>query len=307
MFNNIEDAKQAITGFQVSHQALMSGQAQAKKTFATNAHDAAYTGIGEAFGVAIALKERPEILAGVLLDAGIKVAGDGENPFSPIVKLLYRQPVKGGGTKADKSAWKYGPVMRYCFDQKWEPEDVPANLKKLELEIDGVTRRKLLAAELADRDKYKDGEQDRQFTELAFVHMLDQPGIATMPGDAIDVEGRVHGSWVSVAAVWDSGAQTWIIHQPISTNSDTVKKSISKAVTKSFKDHNDALFIELAVHNEEMDKLNARSATAQFLNVRRETERASKLNVPDASTEGVEQHEALPDVKPDEPAQQVAA
>lgn len=281
MFSNVKEAKQAIVDFQTSYLALLSSQSAEQKAFKTGAHQATYEGLGNALRVALALLESPEVMVGLLSDNNEKAAGVGENPFSPIVRMLYRKPLKGGGTTSDKSAWKYAGVLRYCRDRGWKPEQVADMLNGLQEEIDGVKRTKMLCAELLDRAKYRDGEEEAKFRDYAFQHLLEQPGFGTFPGDAVTVKSRENGTWISVAAVWNEAIGQWVIHQVANTISDAVKKQISAKVVKSFKDHNSKLFLDLALHNEEMDKLNEEAyATKRWLNDRREAEDAAKAEEP---------------------------
>lgn len=265
MYNDVESAKLAIGSFLGSYTSEAASQKKVRDEFNTSTQQLAYKQLGTAYGVATRLLASPDILTEVLTDAGIAVAGDGENQFSPIIRLLYRVPVRGGGTKANKSAWKYGSVLRYAHDNEWTENNFSDKLNALELEIDGSKKRKLLAAELADRAKYRADDIEGALLEQAFVHALDQPGIGQVPGSAIPLEGRETGSWVTIAAVFDAAKGQYILHHVVSTSSAAVKKSISDVVAKTFKDDTDALFRDLAVHNREMDQLNAKSALAQVV------------------------------------------
>lgn len=256
LIKDINDASAKVGAFQSAYKDSLSAQRAENQGLTANNRTRTYQNIAAAYELAMALLANPDVLGALLTNWNEKAAGEKDNPFGPIVRILFRTPKKDGGTKANKSAWKYGGVLRYCRDEGWEPAKVPEELGKLEVEIDGIKRTKLLAAELADRQRYNVGAEDRQIEEFAFQHLMDQDGVEV----PISGAGAKDGDFISVALSWSASKGRWIVRETIVTNSAKVRQSIRDKVLTKFKEYSDKLMIELASHNLMVESLEAEAS-----------------------------------------------
>jgi hypothetical protein len=113
---------------------------------------------------------------------------------------------------------------------------------------------KLKAAELADRDKYKEVDEEKVETDKALKWFLNGKDLGTITAPSFhEIDPKSDsGDLISLAASWDGDRKEWVIRGLISTNNDMVLRSLSslrKGAVEAFEEHSKDLFKRLAVHN----------------------------------------------------------
>lgn len=233
---NIDEALVAVNGYHGAYKAALSSEQAEERAFKTNGHERNYVLLADASRICAALLANPNVMAQLLSKFGIAAAGENQNPFGPLVRALFRKEKKGGGTQFNKSCWKFGNVLRFIRDEGWKPEEVADELRSLERPVNGKIRKKLLCAELLDREKYAhEDDNTRRANGLALQFMLEGDGIGVVEGASIEVEDKVDGRLVTLAASWSAQQNKWIIRAVAVTNNDAVAKAIMPKAVEAYK------------------------------------------------------------------------
>lgn len=233
---NIDEALLAVDDYHGAYKAALSSEEAEKGALKANGHERNYVLLADASRICAALLANPKVMAQLLTNFDIAAAGENQNPFGPLVRALFRKEKKGGGTQFNKSCWKFGNVLRFIRDEGWKPEEVAEKLRSLERPVNGKIKKKLLCAELLDRAKYANEDHDaRRANDLAIQFMLEGEGIGVVEGASIEVEDKVDGRLVTLAASWSAKRAKWIIRAVAVTNSDAVAKTIMPKAVEAYK------------------------------------------------------------------------
>jgi len=242
----IADATKLVQNFYTSKKASLLQGSSANTQFQTDSRKRLYRMIGEAAGVILQLMADQQVFGELCVKYGTKPAGEGENPYSPGIRILFRTK-KNGKDVFDRSAWKYGKVIRYGLEKGWKPDQFENRLEFLELKIDGKKVKRMLAAELQDTKNHgdKDAEATRALEIAAQGFMARQPGIGAF-GAALAVDAPKNGQLVNVVASYDAASDQWIVRALANADHDRAWASIKKDVLASFQKARDELATKIA-------------------------------------------------------------
>ena len=242
----IADATKLVQDFYAAKKNSLAQRGEANETFKVDSRKRTYRMIGEAAGVILKLMADQKVFGELCVKYGTKPAGEGENPYSPGIRILFRKK-EGGKDVFDRSAWKYGKSIRYGLEQGWKPDQFEDNLENLELNIDGKKVKRMIAAELQDTKNH--GDKDAQATlalEIAAQgFMARQPGIGTF-GANLAVDAPKNGQLVNVVASYDATSGQWIVRALANADHDRAWASIKKDVLASFQKARDELATKIA-------------------------------------------------------------
>jgi len=272
----IADATKLVNNFYAAKKASVSSGSAAKGDFQMDARKRVYRMIGDAAEVILQLMSNQEVFGQLCSRYNTKPAANGDNPYSPGIRILFRRN-QGGKNVFDKSAWKYGKVIRYGLEQGWKPDQFENRLEGLELTIDGKVVKRMLAAELQDTKNHgdKDAEETRALEIAAQAFMLRQPGLGAFSA-GLGVDAPENGQLISVVASYDEASDRWLVRGLANANHDRAWASVKKDVLAEFNkaredqlveietarlsseyDDGEQLMADLDTHNAEVDAFNA--------------------------------------------------
>lgn len=246
--NDLAGAVSAVSKYHGDYNTALSSSKAARDQFQMEGRDRTYELLASAYELGTALLDEPIVLADLLGSYGITAAASGQNEFGPIVRALFRKP-GSNGSLFNKSAWKFGNVLRYIYDAGWTVEQIPEKLKQLNAVVEGKKYTKLLAAEMADRAKYDEDRERKHTEEMAIQLLMEGDGLGAINNPSFEIDSKDDGCLISLAASWDAKAAQWVIRGVVSTNSDAIKQALKKEAVNSHKNETERLFRELALHN----------------------------------------------------------
>lgn len=291
-----EATKRVEDFYALKAQSLKSGN-KASNDFQMDARARTYRMVGNAAEVIQELMANEEVFGELCSQYNLKPAGEGQNPYTPGISILFRTK-KDGKDIADRSAWKYSKTIRYGIEAGWKAtskktlgEVFAEKLEKLEVEVGGKKLKRMIAAEMADKAKYGDkvAEDEALVEQAALNFMTKMPGMGAFQSN-LGVDLPKSGQLVNVVASYDAENGQWVVRALTNSDHDRAWASIKRNVVRDFRSRLEAynaeksgeqmalanidldqLLEDLANHNAEVDAINATAGTFRKMTVWEQT------------------------------------